>query len=39
MESTIRLFADECAIYRKIINNTNMEKLQTDLDRLGGVGG
>ena len=35
MESTIRLFADDCVIYRKIINNTDMEKLQKDLDRLG----
>jgi len=35
MESTIRLFADDCVIYRKIINNANMEKLQKDLDRLG----
>ena len=35
MESTIRLFADNCIIYRKIINNVDMEKLQKDLDRLG----
>jgi len=28
MESTIRLFADECVIYRKIIYIANMEKLQ-----------
>jgi len=34
MESTIKLFADDCIIYRKIINNADMEKLQ-DLDRLG----
>ena len=33
-ESTIRLFADDCVIYRKIINNEHMEKLQKDLDRL-----
>jgi len=33
MESTIRLFADNCVIYRKIINNADMEKLQKD--RLG----
>ena len=39
MESTIRLFFDDCVIYRKIINNADMEKLQKDLDRLGGVGG
>jgi len=30
MESTIRLFADDCVIYRKIINNEDMK----DLDRL-----
>ena len=35
MESTIRLFADDCVIYRKIINKEDMEKLQKDLDRLG----
>ena len=34
-ESTIRLFADDCIIYKKIINNKNIEKLQKDLDRLG----
>ena len=34
-ESTVRLFADDCVIYRKIINNADMEKLQKDLDRLG----
>ena len=32
---TIRLFADDCVIYRKIINNAGMENLQKDLDRLG----
>jgi len=35
MESTIRHFADDCVIYRKIINNADMEKLQKNLDRLG----
>jgi hypothetical protein len=35
MESTIRLSADECIIYRKIINNEDRKKLQKDLDRLG----
>jgi hypothetical protein len=35
MESAIRLFADDCVIYRKIINNEDMEKLQKLLDRLG----
>jgi hypothetical protein len=35
MESIIRLFADDCVIYRKIINNADMEKLQKGLDRLG----
>ena len=33
--STIRTFAGDCVIYRKIINNKNIEKLQKDLDRLG----
>jgi len=35
MESTIRLFADDCVIYRKMIKNADMEKLQKDLDRQG----
>jgi len=34
VESTIRHFADDCVIYRKIINNADMEKLQKDLYRL-----
>ena len=35
VDSTIRLFADECVIYRKIINIADMEKLQKVLNRLG----
>ena len=35
IESKIRLFADDCIIYRKILNIKDVEKLQTDLDRLG----
>jgi hypothetical protein len=35
IESKIRLFADDCIIYRKILNISNVDKLQTDLDRLG----
>ena len=35
MESTIRLFADDCVTYRKIINNADMEKLHKALYRLG----
>jgi hypothetical protein len=35
MESTIRLFADDCVIYRKIIKKEDMDILQKDLDRLG----
>ena len=35
IESTIRLFGDECVIYRKIINDGEIEKLQKVLDRLG----
>jgi hypothetical protein len=34
-DSTIRLFADDCIIYRKIVNNTDVEGLQKDLDTLG----
>jgi hypothetical protein len=34
-ESTVRLFADGCIIYRKIVNNKDIEKLQIDLKRLG----
>jgi len=35
IESTIRLFVDDCVIYRKIINKEDIEKLQKFLDRLG----
>jgi len=35
IESKIRLFADDCVIYRKILNIKDVDKLQTDLDRLG----
>ena len=35
IESKIRLFADDCIIYRKILNIKYVEKLQTELDRLG----
>jgi hypothetical protein len=35
IDSIIRLFADDCIIYRKIINNKDMENLQIDLNRLG----
>jgi hypothetical protein len=35
IQSTIRLFADDCIIYRKIIDNKDMENLQMDLNRLG----
>jgi len=34
LESTIRLFADDCIIYREILNVKDVEQLQTDLDRL-----
>ena len=33
--STIRLFTDDCVIYRKITNNEDIENLQKELDRLG----
>jgi hypothetical protein len=35
MDSSIRLFADDCTIYRKITNKNNIEKSQKDLDTLG----
>jgi len=35
IELKIRVFADDCIIYRKIFNISNVEKLQTVLDRLG----
>jgi hypothetical protein len=35
MASTIRLFADDCIIYRKITKNEDIEILQKVLDRLG----
>jgi len=35
MVSTTRLYADECVMYRKIINSAYMEKLQKELERLG----
>jgi len=34
-ESTIRLVADGCIIYMKIMNDSDREKLQINLDRLG----
>ena len=34
IDSTIRLFADDYIIYRKIVNNTDVENLQMDLDSL-----
>jgi hypothetical protein len=35
LNKKIRFFADDCIIYRKILNIKDVEKLQTDLDRLG----
>jgi len=35
IKSKIRLFADDCIIYRKILNIEDVEKLETDLDRQG----
>ena len=34
IDSQIRLFADDCIIYRKVVNNQDIDKLQTDLDKL-----
>jgi hypothetical protein len=35
MESAIRLFADDCVIYKKISNKEDREILQKDVNRLG----
>jgi len=35
IDSSIRLFTDDCIIYRKITNKNNIGKLQKDLDTLG----
>jgi hypothetical protein len=35
MESTIKHFADDCIIYRKIMNDSDRGMLQMDMDRLG----
>ena len=34
-ESNIRLFADNCVIYRKIMDSSDTDWLQTDQNRLG----
>jgi hypothetical protein len=35
LESTIKLFADDCIRYRKIMNDSDIDTLQRDLDGLG----
>jgi hypothetical protein len=35
IQSNIRLYADDWILYRKILDVKDIEKLQTDLDRLG----
>jgi hypothetical protein len=35
LESAIKHFADDCIIYRKIMNEKDMNTLQIDTDRLG----
>ena len=35
IESNIRLFADDCIIYRKINDSSDTDKLQKDLNKLG----
>ena len=39
IDSSVRFFADDCIIYRKITNKNDIEKLQKDLNTLGGVDG
>jgi hypothetical protein len=38
MEYKIRLFADDCLLYRKLLNAKDIKKLQTDLDKLRDLG-
>jgi len=38
IDSSIRFFADDCMIYRKIISKNDIEKLQKDTSTLWGVG-
>ena len=35
IDSSIRLFTDDCIIYRKITSKNDVEKLQKDVDTLG----
>jgi hypothetical protein len=35
IQSNIRLYADDCILYKKILDVKDIEKFQTDLDRLG----
>jgi len=35
IETNKRLLADNCVIYRKIMDNSDIDMLQTDLNRLG----
>jgi hypothetical protein len=34
-DSNIRLFADDCVTYRRILDSSDTGKLQTDLNKLG----
>ena len=38
IDSNIILFADDCLIYRKITNKHDIDKVQKDLNTLGGMG-
>jgi hypothetical protein len=35
IDPTIRVFADDLIVYRKTVNNTDIGRLQKDLDTLG----
>jgi hypothetical protein len=35
--STIRLFADDCVIYKKLLIMRTLKKLQKNLERLGDM--
>ena len=35
MNSSIRLFADDCIVYRKVTHKNDIEELEKNLDTLG----
>jgi hypothetical protein len=39
MDSSIRLFADDCIIYKKITDKNDIKKIAEGSGHLGGMGG